>query len=294
MRLIQFETAGQPQVGILKDQTIHALEQVADMHDVIAICSAADGYEQLEQGSTNSKTYALEEVTLLAPIHPHRNILCVGWNYLKHFNEGIGKREQYEVEDLPERPTFFSKLPTTVAAPYQALPLHEGLTEKLDWEVELAVIIGKEGTNIPEQEALAHVFGYTVANDLSARDLQRAHGGQWFKGKSLDLTCPLGPWIVTADEIGNPQNLNLECRLNDQLMQQANTAQQIFPVAKIISELSAGITLRPGDVILTGTPEGVGAAQNPPLFLKAGDVLECTVAEIGSIKNSFHESSDLK
>lgn len=287
MRLVQFTIKDQVQVGIIAGETVHPLSAFNDMHEVIAVWSTQLATELNQQAQQNSETYSLEEIELLAPIFPQRNILCVGWNYLKHFNESKGKREQYEIEELPDLPTFFSKLPTTVAAPFQDLPLHNQHTQKLDWEIELAVIIGKKGADINESNALEHVFGYSVANDLSARDLQRAHGGQWFKGKSLDLTCPIGPWITTADEITDPQNLNLECRLNGQVMQQANTKQQIFPIAKIISTLSAGLTLLPGDVILTGTPEGIGAAQNPPLFLKEGDTLECEVTEIGTLKNTF-------
>lgn len=163
--------------------------------------------------------------------------------------------------------------------------MHQQYTVKLDWEVELAVIIGKEGRDIAEADALAHVFGYTIANDISARDLQRAHGGQWFKGKALDGTCPLGPAVVTAQEIGDPQNLNISCLVNGETMQSANTSRQIFSVARVIAELSAGMTLLPGDVILTGTPDGIGAARTPPRFLRDGDLIECRIEKIGSLSN---------
>jgi 2-keto-4-pentenoate hydratase/2-oxohepta-3-ene-1,7-dioic acid hydratase in catechol pathway len=226
----------------------------------------------------------LADAKLLAPIMPRRNIFCVGWNYLPHFNESIGKREGQEV-DLPDRPTFFTKLPTTVAGPYDDLPLHQAHTARLDWEVELAVVIGKQGRDIHPDHALEYVFGYTVANDISARDLQRAHGGQWFKGKSLDGTCPLGPIITTADELQDPQNLALSCRVNGQTMQDSHTRWQIFDVSRVITELSAGLTLLPGDIILTGTPDGIGNARNPPIYLRDGDTLESCVDGIGCMRN---------
>lgn len=152
------------------------------------------------------------------------------------------------------------------------------------------MVIGKSGRDIKEDDALDHVFGYTVANDLSARDLQRAHGGQWFKGKSLDLTCPLGPVLITSDELCDPQNLSLSCHLNGELMQHGHTSRQIFSVRRVIAELSAGLTLLPGDVILTGTPEGIGAARTPPVFLKDGDLVECHIEKIGTLRNTIQAS----
>jgi 2-keto-4-pentenoate hydratase/2-oxohepta-3-ene-1,7-dioic acid hydratase in catechol pathway len=260
-------------LGRLDGQAITPFQGVADVQTLLSQVAHASG-----------AAVALDSVRLLAPIVPQRNVFCVGWNYLKHYDESKGKREGQEVE-LPERPTFFSKLPTTVAGPQDSVPLHEAYTSKLDWEVELAVVIGKEGRDIAEEDALEHVFGYTVANDLSARDLQRAHGAQWFKGKSLDATCPMGPVLVTADEIDDPQNLALSCEVNGVRMQAGHTRNQIFSVARVIAELSQGLTLLPGDVILTGTPEGIGAARQPPLFLRDGDVVECWVDGIGSLRN---------
>ncbi|WP_371736327.1 fumarylacetoacetate hydrolase family protein [Acidovorax sp. SRB_14] len=234
----------------------------------------------------DSPLLSLDTLTLVSPIDPPRNILCVGWNYLKHFDESLGKREGQDVP-LPDRPTLFTKLPTTVAGPYDALPLQQSYTDKLDWEVELAVIIGTGGRDISEHDALSHVFGYTVANDISARDLQRAHGAQWFKGKSLDCTCPMGPVLVTADEITNPQDLAIACYLNGEVVQSGHTSRQIFSVARVIAEISAGLTLLPGDVILTGTPEGIGAARTPPVFIRDGDTIECEVQGIGRLRNTF-------
>ncbi|CAB3834515.1 putative protein YisK [Achromobacter aegrifaciens] len=273
MKIVRYASESGPVLGRLDGQAITPFQGVADVQTLLSQVAHASG-----------AAVTLDSVRLLAPIVPQRNVFCVGWNYLKHYDESKGKREGQEVE-LPERPTFFSKLPTTVAGPQDSVPLHEAYTSKLDWEVELAVVIGKEGRDIAEEDALEHVFGYTVANDLSARDLQRAHGAQWFKGKSLDATCPMGPVLVTADEIDDPQNLALSCEVNGVRMQAGHTRNQIFSVARVIAELSQGLTLLPGDVILTGTPEGIGAARQPPLFLRDGDVVECWVDGIGSLRN---------
>lgn len=273
MKIVRYMADAGPELGRLEGQTVTPFPGVADVQALIAGGGQAQG-----------PGVALDSLRLLAPIVPQRNVFCVGWNYLKHYDESKGKREGQEI-DLPARPTFFSKLPTTVAGPRDNVPLHEAYTAKLDWEVELAVVIGKAGRDITEADALGYVFGYTVANDLSARDLQRAHGAQWFKGKSLDATCPMGPVLVTADEIGDPQNLALACRVNGSVMQSGHTRHQIFSVARVIAELSEGLTLLPGDVILTGTPEGIGAARQPPVFLREGDVVECEVESIGALRN---------
>ena len=221
---------------------------------------------------------------LLAPIpRPRKNVFCVGWNYLEHFEEGAKARPQQQ--EMPQHPTFFTKVPTTVTGPYDAVPLHAGVTEKLDWEVELGVIIGRGGRNIAEGDALRHVYGYTVVNDVSAREVQRRHGQQWFKGKSLDGSCPMGPWIVTADEVPDPQALRVSCRVNGIVKQDSNTRHMYFRIARIIAELSAGLTLEPGDIISTGTPAGVGHARTPPEFMAPGDVLETEVEGIGLLRN---------
>lgn len=288
MKIVRFEQGGQVLLGQLSDDRIVSVAD-DDMQALIENWGSHAARNALDR-ALPGVGLALDEVSLLAPVVPARNVLCVGWNYLKHFNESIGKREGQEVE-LPDVPTFFSKLPTTVAGPYDDLPLHEAYTGKLDWEVELAVVIGKRGRDIKEEDALDHVFGYTVANDISARDLQRAHGGQWFKGKSLDATCPMGPILVSADELGDPQQLGLTCRVNGEMMQTGHTSRQIFSISRVIAELSAGLTLLPGDVILTGTPEGIGAARTPPMFIQNGDVVECTIEKIGTLRNTFRAAS---
>jgi len=283
MKIIRYEHAGLIAFGELSGNKIRSIAAKSLLELMEASADDALGISSASEWKLN-----IEDVRLLAPIQPSRNLFCVGWNYLKHYNESKGKRGNQEVE-LPDRPTFFTKLPTTIAGPFDDLPLHQKYTSKLDWEVELAVVIGKDGRDIKEENALDHVFGFAVANDISARDLQKAHGAQWFKGKSLDSTCPIGPCIVTADEIQDVQNLKIQCKLNGQVVQESRTDHQIFSVARIISELSSGLTLKAGDVILTGTPEGIGAARVPPLFLAHNDIVECTVEGIGTIRNQIKD-----
>jgi 2,4-diketo-3-deoxy-L-fuconate hydrolase len=222
------------------------------------------------------------EVRLLAPLTPPRNVFAVGLNYVAHLQEGAAARSA--VGEVPDVPVFFTKPPSTVVGTEAPIPWQPAVTRKLDWEAELAIVVGRGGRDIPRAEALEHVFGYTAANDVSARDLQFRHR-QWFKGKSLDGCCPLGPAVVTADELGDPQQLDVGCRVNGVVKQKASTSQMIFPVAEILECLSAGMTLEPGDVILTGTPEGVGFARTPPEFLSPGDVVEVEISGIGVLRN---------
>ncbi|MCY0897527.1 MAG: fumarylacetoacetate hydrolase family protein [Firmicutes bacterium] len=232
------------------------------------------------------KTAFHSEWTLLAPIPaPLRNVFCVGWNYLKHFNEGIGKRENQET-DLPEYPTFFSKATRAVVGPHALIPYDSQFTQKLDYEAEIAVVIGQEGKNIAERDALHYVFGFTLANDISARDVQRRHGGQWLKGKSMDGSCPLGPAIVTRDEIPNIEELNVRGIVNGEVRQEARLSQLIFSIPRLIAELSRAMTLLPGDILLTGTPDGVGFAMDPPRFLRPGDRLVVESDRLGRLENT--------
>jgi 2-keto-4-pentenoate hydratase/2-oxohepta-3-ene-1,7-dioic acid hydratase in catechol pathway len=225
----------------------------------------------------------LADVKLHSPIpRPIKNVFCVGWNYLEHFDEGAKKLQ--DDRELPKYPVFFSKASTSMNGPYDNVPFHAKVSTQLDWEVELGMIIGTPGMNITEDDAMAHVFGYTVVNDVSWRDLQRRHGGQWHKGKSLDGSCPMGPWIVTADSI-DPNNLRVTCRVNGITKQDSNTKHLYFKLPRLIAELSAGMTLEAGDIISTGTPEGVGFARNPPEFMRPGDLLETEVENIGVMRN---------
>ena len=234
----------------------------------------------VEAGATR---LALSSATLAAPIPlPRKNIMCLGWNYADHAKESAGATGK--AAELPEHPVVFTKNITTVNAPYGDIPAHTDVTDQLDWDVELGVIIGIGGRKIERDRALDHVFGDTVINDISARDLQCRHK-QFFLGKSLDGACPMGPVIVTADEIPDPQQLALRCWVNGALKQSSSTRHQIFDVAATISILSRGMTLEPGDIIATGTPSGVGFARTPPEFLRSGDVVECEIDGIGRLRN---------
>ena len=226
---------------------------------------------------------SLADVKLHAPIpRPAKNVFCVGWNYLPHFEEGAKKLQ--EDRKLPEWPVFFSKAPTTVIGPYDTVPFHSHVSTQCDWEVELGVVIGPGGKDIAQDAAMGHIWGYTVVNDVSWRDLQRRHGGQWHKGKSLDGSCPMGPWIVTADSL-DPTVLDVACRVNGVTKQESNTKHMYFNLPRLIADLSAGQTLEAGDIISTGTPEGVGFARTPAEFMKPGDLLETEIGGIGVMRN---------
>lgn len=225
----------------------------------------------------------MNTVLLTAPIpRPKKNVFCVGWNYAEHFAEGGKKLD--DKREMPTFPMFFTKAPTAVNSPYGVIPFDETISTQLDWEVELGVIIGKAGKNIREADAMSHIFGYTIINDITWRDVQRRHGGQFFKGKSFDGTCPMGPAIVTADAL-DPTNLNLSCRVSGVVKQSSNTKHMYFKIPKLIAELSRGMTLEAGDIISTGTPEGVGFARTPPEWLKSGDLLESEIEGIGIMRN---------
>ena len=229
----------------------------------------------------------IDDVELLAPLpRPVRNIFCVGKNYLDHIDE-LKKDKDISGADT-QYPHYFTKATHTVTGPFADISLHSNITSLVDYEAELAVVIGKRGINIPEDKAMDYVFGYTIINDVTARDLQRNHN-QWFKGKSLDGFCPVGPWIVTRDEIGQPVELNISSRVNGELRQSSNTRNMIFSIPELISILSQGLTLEPGDILATGTPAGVGMGFEPPKLLKAGDVVRIEIEKIGYIENRFIE-----
>ena len=230
---------------------------------------------------------ALANVALQAPIpKPRRNVFCVGRNYMDHVAEGDRTRGITQSE-VPKYPQFFTKAADCVIAPGANVPTHEGVTKWLDYEVELVAIIGTAGRDIPKEKALEHVYGWTIGNDVTGRDLQRRHG-QWFKGKSLDRSCPLGPVIVPASDL-NAADLAIGLKLNGEQRQSSRTSKMIFDVTEIIHQLSSGFTLLPGDVIMTGTPEGVGYAMQPPQTMKAGDVMELTIEGIGTLTNTVSD-----
>lgn len=230
---------------------------------------------------------ALTDPVLLAPLpRPSKNVFCVGRNYAEHIAEGA--RAQNTVIAVTEVPVYFTKPPTAVIGPDAGIPVFPHVSAAIDYEVELAVIIGTAGRDIAKDRAYDHIWGYTILNDITARDVQRRHGGQFFKGKGLDGSCPLGPVIVTRDELTDPQNLGLRCLVNGDLRQNGNTAQMIFDIPTLVESLSAGLTLEPGDILATGTPSGVGYAMTPPQFLKDGDVVVCEIDGIGRLTNPVH------
>lgn len=223
-----------------------------------------------------SETLALADVELLAPLTAPQKIIAIGLNYADHAREsGV---------EPPAAPVAFAKLPNSIIGPGEPIRFREADSDQVDYEAELAVVIGRGGRDIAEERALEHVFGYTVCNDVSARDAQFADG-QWIRGKSYDTFCPLGPWIVTTDELTDPQSLAIRCRVNGETLQDGSTKEMIFGVAQLVSYLSRFLTLEPGDVILTGTPYGVGFARTPQVFLRDGDVVEVEVEGIGTLRN---------
>jgi 2-keto-4-pentenoate hydratase/2-oxohepta-3-ene-1,7-dioic acid hydratase in catechol pathway len=285
VRLATVAHHGAERVGVLAgDAELVLLPAGGDLVDLVAAGEA--GLAEAERAAARrQEVVALPEVRLLAPVRRfRRDILCAGWNYWDHFDEGIGLREGQEVS-RPEHPTFFTKGPDTVVGPADPIAFDPRLSAKWDYEAELAVVIGRAGRSIPAGLAERHVFGYTLANDVSQRDLQRAHGGQWLKGKSIDGTMPLGPWVVTVDELGCPPDLRIQCLVNGDLRQDARTTQMAFDLPTLISELSYGMTLRPGDLLLTGTPAGVGAGRNPQQFLAEGDEVVVRAAGLGELRN---------
>lgn len=289
MRLVTYTDGMDQKIGaIVADEVIDLAAASGGTlpSTMLELISGGDAalHRAREVVSAATRSIPLGSVQLLAPIpQPPRNVMCVGWNYLEHFEEGQGRRGQ--VDEMPEYPTFFTKLPTTVIGPQQEVQLDPRISTKLDYEVELALIIGRSGRDIPPERAMEYVFGYTIANDVSVRDVQRRHGQQWFRGKSMDTHCPMGPWIVTADEVPNPHALRLSCKVNGETKQNSSTQYMVFQIPRLIQELSLGTTLVPGDVVLTGTPPGVGFARTPPEYLQAGDVMELSIESIGTLTN---------
>jgi 2-keto-4-pentenoate hydratase/2-oxohepta-3-ene-1,7-dioic acid hydratase in catechol pathway len=227
---------------------------------------------------------------LAAPLpQPRKNVFCVGRNYAEHIAEGA--RAQNTTITATEVPVFFTKPPTAICGPGDEVPIFPHVSTKVDYEVELAVVIGRAGRDIPADRALGHVFGYTILNDVTARDVQRRHGNQWFKGKGLDGSGPTGPWIVTADEIADPQALGIRLSVNGEIRQNGNTRDMIFDIPTLIASLSQGLTLEPGDIIATGTPSGVGYAMEPPRYLVHGDRVVCEIDGIGQLENTMRDMS---
>ncbi|WP_316781435.1 fumarylacetoacetate hydrolase family protein [Streptomyces sasae] len=286
MKFASLAVDGERRSGVVDEtgQTVTVLPaEIGTVDDIVR-----GGPEALEavRAAVPGVPLALSQVRLEAPLHRfNRDILCTGWNYWDHFEESRGKREGQDPDKRPEHPTFFTKGPGTVIGPGDDIAYDPDLSAKWDYEAEIALVIGREGRSIPEEKALDHVFGYLVANDVSQRDLQRAHGGQWLKGKSIDATMPLGPWLTTADEIDDLTGLRVQCEVDGRLLQNATSGQMAFPIPRIIAELSRGMTLRAGDVVLTGTPSGIGSAREPQIFLGDGDLVVTRVSGLGELRN---------
>jgi 2-keto-4-pentenoate hydratase/2-oxohepta-3-ene-1,7-dioic acid hydratase in catechol pathway len=265
MKYVTFSLPGEStaRLGLVRDDMVTEMS-APSLLDLIRF-----GPERWHQRGEASGAARLSEVRLQAPIpRPLKNIVCLGLNYMSHVRE-TSQVLQRQAKN-PDVPIFFTKAPTAVTGPCDPIPWDRAATEQVDYEVELGVIIGRGGKNISRTDALAHVFGYTIVNDVSARDVQYAHK-QWFKGKSLDGFCPMGPVVVTQDEFGDPQSKGISLR--------------IFSVALIIEFLSKGMTIEAGDIIATGTPAGVGLGRTPPEYLKEGDLVEAEIEGIGSLRN---------
>lgn len=285
MKLLTYQYYNGDGVGILSpDETqIYPVTDYRDMEELIAQSSPA---QLMKLADAGAGAIPLDAVKLCAPIpHPRQDVICLGINYLAHAEESA----RYKKEAFGgERPNaiYFSKRVDEAVAHGGVIPSHADIVDSLDYEAELAVVIGKEAKKVSREDAFAHVFGYTILNDMSARNLQTAHK-QWYFGKGLDGFTPMGPWIVTADEFDTPPALGIRSRVNGELRQDSNTNLLIFDIAHVISELSQGITLRPGTVIAMGTPAGVGMGFTPPRFLQPGDVVACEIDGIGVLRNTI-------
>lgn len=292
-RLISYNYNGQRQWGVLSTdgKFVYSAEDLEETYFIPLGETMEEFIESGENGLLNLakalelnakdqaiKPYLLNELKIEIPFYPKRNILCVGKNYKEHVKEF----EKDESAPLPQNPIFFTKAVTSVIGPDDKIDSHPATTREVDYEGELGVIIGKRGTNIAEEDAMSYVYGYTIINDVTARDLQKKHA-QWFRGKSLDTFCPMGPTVMIGDW---PVPFTIYTKVNGSLRQEGTTTDLIFSIPKLISVLSDGMTLQPGDVIATGTPKGVGMGLNPPQFLKKGDLVEITIDPIGTLRNT--------
>jgi 2-keto-4-pentenoate hydratase/2-oxohepta-3-ene-1,7-dioic acid hydratase in catechol pathway len=305
MRFCVFETASGPHLGcasstdsgLIVDLTADWHEgnsefrPPADVAELAALGSEGLGTVRLLLDACKT-SLEIAGLHFLAPIpRPRKNVFCVGRNYREHIIEGnIAQGRDRDL--MPEHIQFFSKAPTTVIGPGAPIPLHSRHTTLLDYEAELAIVLSGGGSDMSEQEAERAVFGYTIINDVTARDLQRRHD-QWFKGKSLDGTCPMGPWVVHKSSVPDPHALSIRLWVNGEMRQNANTSSMIFKVPHIVSKLSEGLTLEPGDIIATGTPSGVGYAMTPPQRLRNGDEVSIEIGGIGRLENVVRDDDDL-
>lgn len=297
MRLVTYENNGVETLGVDLDGRVVAARDLNGPGTMLELIEAGPGawhdlHDRVRGLSGKAAGSAIDELRLLAPIpSPPRDIFCAGKNYAAHAKEfGASGYDKGLVEDLPDKPVIFFKLPTTVVGPRDDIEAHASVTQELDYEAELAVIIGRGGRQIAKESAYDHVFGYTIVNDVTARDWQRGHD-QWVLGKSFDTFCPMGPAVVTQDEIPRVGDLVLECHVNGELRQRAAIEDLIFDIPYLINYISSGITLHPGDIIATGTPKGVGIGFSPPRFLRPGDEVVVTIPPIGKLVNRVSEKN---
>jgi 2-keto-4-pentenoate hydratase/2-oxohepta-3-ene-1,7-dioic acid hydratase in catechol pathway len=267
MKIAQFYDKDHVRLGLIEADTLKPFDFDGDMIDMI---------KRGKPPETVSEAIPLEKVRLAPAVSCPSKIIALGLNYRDHADESKGQ--------VPEVPLVFAKFPNSIIGPNEEITWHKSVTQKVDYEAELAVIIGKEVSHCPESHAMEAVFGYSCANDVSARDLQFSDG-QWVRGKSLDTFCPIGPWVVAGDEIADPHSLIIRCWLNGELMQDSHTSLMIFSVPTVVSFLSRHFTLLPGDLILTGTPKGVGAFRKPSVYMKDGDTVIVEIERIGRLTN---------
>lgn len=285
MKYISFTHAGKAGYGVLYGNTIHVLSELDNLSDNLLSFIQDENRGSLDAMLAVAPTIPLADVHVEAPFpYALRNVICLGKNYVEHVNEV--KNLANDTFKIPEVPIYFSKLVDRFTGPEDDLIISDGPSDQVDYEVELAVIIGKTGKNIAPEEAYDYIFGYAIGNDFSARDLQSAHN-QWFRGKSIDGYCGFGPVIVSRDEIPEPPALRITSHVNGELRQNGNTDLFIFDIPYILSDFSRNTTLRAGDIILTGTPAGVGAGFEPPRFLNPGDVVRCEIEKIGVLETTL-------
>ncbi|MGD9161755.1 MAG: fumarylacetoacetate hydrolase family protein [Desulfobacteraceae bacterium] len=268
MKILQYCDNNIIRLGVLEGDEVFPVDFSGDMVELIS---------EAPEIIKKNNPVPLQKIEFAPVLTGPSKIVCVGLNYFDHIRESHG--------EAPDKPVLFSKYSTSLLAHKKNIIWNTDLTKKVDFEAELAVVMGKTACNCPEEKAMENIFGYTCANDVSARDLQFGDG-QWVRGKSLDTFCPLGPWIVTADEIADPNALSIKCSLNDVLMQDSNTDLMLFKVPELISFISGSFTLLPGDIILTGTPHGVGTFREPSIYMKDGDRVTVEIEGIGKLTNN--------
>jgi 2-keto-4-pentenoate hydratase/2-oxohepta-3-ene-1,7-dioic acid hydratase in catechol pathway len=296
MQLLSYRSGAEVRLGVLEGNAVVDVQRAAEAarvevpNDMLGLIALGDrGLDLVEKALATGAGHVDGTVRYAPPLQLRKNVFCIGRNYKAHIEEGFRARGQEPV--FPKYLEIFSKPPTTLIGHEEDIRWDASFTQKLDYEVELAIVIGKAGRRISADRAAEHIFGYTIGNDVSAREVQQNHG-QWFLGKAMDSACPLGPVIVPSRYYPNAQNVRLTTRVNGEIRQDSNTSDMLYNIGRIIEILSAGVTLEPGDVIITGTPSGVALGMNPPKWLKDGDVVECEIEGIGILRNRVVEQRD--